>query len=117
MRPKDLDMFVKPYIKVCLPSDEVAVKMTKRAVQISSIIEVIGESETVESLCETQENSKFKPYAGKRFKVKVEAIGEKLKRNTKLECIEKLDLEAMKPHHISLKDAEVKFKIVLDSNN
>ena len=49
--------------------------------------------------------------------MKVEAIGEKLKVKKKLEYIEKLDLEAMKPHHISLKDAEVKFKIVIDSNN
>ena len=57
------------------------------------------------------------PYAGKRFKVRVDAIAEKLNKQTKIEIIEKLDLDAMKPHVISLKDAEVKFEVIIDSKN
>ena len=34
----------------------------------------------------------------------------------RIQDIEKLDLEAMKPHVISLKDAEVKFQVMIDSS-
>ena len=67
-------------MKVWLPSDEVAQKICKRSVLLNNIIELIGESQSVETLKDAQDNSKLAIYAGKSFRCKVDAVNETIQR-------------------------------------
>jgi len=55
-------------------------------------------------------------FSGKRFKFKVVSTHKKLKLKEKVDKIEAIDLEVMKPHLIDLKAPEVVFKLLLHSD-
>lgn len=54
------------------------------------------------------------PYAGKRFKVRVDAVDRRMKPRDKVKLIEKLDLTALEPLSIDLENAEVTFYLTHD---
>ena len=53
-----------PYVKVWLPTDEVAKSIIKRAVLLKSAMKLIGEAPSVEELTMGQDNIELTKYAG-----------------------------------------------------
>ena len=53
-----------PYVKVWLPTDEVAKSIIKRAVLLKSSMKLIGEAPSVEDLTIWQDNEELAKYAG-----------------------------------------------------
>lgn len=104
-----------PYVKVWLPNDEVAKSIIKRAVFLRSVIKLIGEAETVEKLTLVQNNEELVKYAGEPFKLKVDMVDKKMRRDKKIKIMEQLDLEALKPHQISLENAKNVFSVLIDA--
>ena len=57
------------------------------------------------------------PYAGKRFKIRVDTVDKKMKPREKVHIIEQLDLHALEPLCVDLKNAEVTFYLIHDPIN
>ena len=107
-------MVKEPLLKVCFPGDEVIREIMKRAVLIKSISELVGEADSVEEIKDCQDNALLTPWAGKRFKVRINTVDRRMKNAQKVQMIEKLDLDALSPINVSLKNAEVTFYIIID---
>ena len=59
----------------------------------------------------------MEPYAGKRFKIRVDFIGKKIKPKQIVQHIEALDLSALEPLNVDLKNAEHTFELVKDDSD
>ena len=98
-----------------LPSDQAAIEITKRAILIKNVYELIGSAPNIQELAQVQNNELMKPWAGKKMKVRVDTIDKKMKSGQIIQIIEQLDLSALgEPLNVDLKNAEVSFYVVKD---
>ena len=77
-------------------------------------MELIGEGCSVEELKESQDNSKLAQYAGKSFRCKVNVVNKSITNRELVKIIEKLDLRALEPHVIDLKNPELTLSLLFD---
>lgn len=54
-------------------------------------------------------------FAGRRFKIRVDQIDKKMNNKAKVRLIEQIDLHALEPLNVSLRNAEVTFYLVCDA--
>jgi len=74
----------EPLIKVALPSDSIVKQICQRAILIKFVCELVGEGETIEELSAGQANQIMAPFAGKRFKIRVDTVDRKMKPKEKV---------------------------------